>query len=203
MLSTSTSLSFAIALFVPLVAADGPVAVRPPAATPTVAVAPAARSTASRTPSGACDVSHYLRPPLYRIPLKATGSVAGAEGTAVLQPASTLFGVSVTVDGHHRFLVEVTTRGLPTPNKLGAYKAYVAWAARSDLSRVVKLGALDSQGRASGDVAFQKFIVFVTAERSADAVRQAGPILLQGLSPSGQMKNMLTEPLLNGGMPPC
>ena len=143
------------------------------------------------------------RPPLYRIDLKPTGRVGGAGGTALLRPASTLFGASVTADGHHRFAVQVQVRGLPDPSSLGSYSAYVAWAAPADLGSVRKLGAVGSDGTASGELAYEKFLVFVTAEPSADVTEKSGPILLQGLSPSGQMKNMLTEPLLNGGMPPC
>jgi hypothetical protein len=196
----SMSLHCAIALIVPLVAVGGPISIDGGHA-----VAPRLVAGRAVTPGshGACAAARFLRPPLYRIPLKAAGTVAGAEGTAILHPASTLFGVSVTADGHDAFLVEVTTRGLPTPGKLGAYSTYVAWAARADLSEVVKLGALDAQGRVSGEVSFEKFLVFVTAEPSGAVTHKSGPILLQGLSPSGQMKNMLTEPLLNGGMPPC
>jgi hypothetical protein len=196
----STSLECAIALIVPLIAAVGPLpGTRRDVAMHRDAAVVVARSPASPVSRAAC----LLRPPLYRIPLKAAGSVTGAEGAAVLHPASTLFGVSVTADGHDRFMVEVTTRGLPAPARLGDFTTYVAWAARADLSRIVKLGVLDSEGRASGEVSFEKFLVFVTAEPSGDVTHKSGPILLQGLSPSGQMKNMLTEPLLNGGMPPC
>ncbi|GEM_PF-613549 len=196
----SMSLHCAIALIVPLVAAGGPISIGGGRA-----VAPRPMAGGARAPSfpSACAAARSLRPPLYEIPLKPAGSVAGAEGTAILHPASTLFGVSVTADGHDAFRVEVTTRGLPAPGKLGAFSTYVAWAARADLSRIVKLGALDSDGRATGEVSFEKFLVFVTAEPSGDVSKQAGPIVLRGLSPSGQMKNMLTEPLLNGGMPPC
>jgi hypothetical protein len=196
----SMSLHCAVALIVPLVAAGGPISVDGARA---VAPRPVAIRAAAPGSPAACAAARSLRPPLYEIPLKAAGTVAGAEGTAILHPASTLFGVSVTADGHDAFLVEVRTRGLPAPGKLGAFSTYVAWAARADLSEVVKLGALDAQGRVSGEVSFQKFLVFVTAERSGDVSQQAGPIVLRGLSPSGQMKNMLTEPLLNGGMPPC
>lgn len=143
------------------------------------------------------------RPPLYRIDLKPTSRGGGAAGSALLRPASTLFGVSVTADGHHRFSVQVRVRGLPDPSSLGSYSAYVAWAAPADLGSVRKIGAIGTDGTASGELAYEKFLVFVTAEPSADVTEKSGPILLQGLSPSGQMKNMLTEPLLNGGMPPC
>ncbi|HKK27321.1 MAG TPA: hypothetical protein VKB18_04510 [Gemmatimonadota bacterium] len=155
----------------------------------------------SRLAPAACGAT--ARPPLYRIDLKPTSRAGGAGGSALLRPASTLFGVSVTADGHHRFSVQVQVRGLPDPSSLGSYSAYVAWAAPADLGSVRKIGAVGTDGTASGELAYEKFLVFVTAEPSADVTEKSGPILLQGLSPSGQMKNMLTEPLLNGGMPPC
>ncbi|HKK07599.1 MAG TPA: hypothetical protein VKA44_01805 [Gemmatimonadota bacterium] len=161
----------------------------------------AARPAARAGPDPAC--AARARPPLYRIDLKPTGPVTGARGVALLRPASTLFGVSVTADGHHRFAVQVRVRDLPEPSTLGAYAAYVVWAAPSDLSSVRRVGALGADGTARGELSFEKFLVFVTAEPTADATARSGPIVLQGLSPSGQMKNMLTEPLLNGGMPPC
>jgi len=165
--------------------------------------AASAPSALPQAPPAACSSTLAARPPLYRIDLRAAGPVSGAEGTALLHPASTLFGVSVTAEGYHEFAVQVQVRGLPEPSALGAYGAYVAWVAPSDLSSVRRIGALGADGTASGTIAYEKFLVFVTAEPSAGVTEKSGPILLQGLSPSGQMKNMLTEPLLNGGMPPC
>jgi hypothetical protein len=200
----SMSRECAVALIAPLLAAAGPTfGAGEPAPGPARQVVSASASPTTGTGLACRSAVGSLRPPLYRIDLKATGRVVGARGTAILQPASTLFGVSVTPDGHHLFAVTVSARGLPAPSSLGPYSTYVAWAARADLSHVDRLGRLDADGKTAGHVAFEKFLVFITAEDSGDAQEQRGPILLQGLSPSGQMKNMLTEPLLNGGMPPC
>lgn len=142
-------------------------------------------------------------PDLYRMKLRPTGQVAGAEGTALLKPARTPLGMPVGPDGHWRFEARVAVDGLPAPATLGPYTTYVAWVAKADLSRVSRIGPLDADGRGKGTVEENKFLVYVTAEPSADVEAPSGPVVVQGMSPSALMQNMLTEPLNNGGMPPC
>jgi hypothetical protein len=143
-----------------------------------------------------------LRPSLYRIDLTATERAPGAKGVARLRPAATPFGLPVTVDGHVVWAAEVTGEGLPAPATLGAYTVFVAWAATPDLDAVRRLGAL-ANGSATGEVAWNKFLIFVSAEASATADRWSGPIVLRGMSASGYMQNFSAHPLFNGGVPPC
>jgi hypothetical protein len=142
------------------------------------------------------------RPSLYRIDLTATERAPGAKGVARLRPAATPFGLPVTVDGRVVWAADVTAEGLPAPASLGAYGVFVAWAATPDLDAVRRLGAL-ANGSATGEVAWNKFLIFVSAEASVTAVRWSGPIVLRGMSASGYMQNFNAHPLFNGGVPPC
>ena len=144
-----------------------------------------------------------VRPPLYRIELLATERVVGATGVAWLRPPRSAFGVSVSEDGSFVYDVEVTTSGLPAPATLGPYRVYVAWVATPNLDQVKRLDAIAAGKPASGQVAWNKFMVFVTAEASAAGQRWAGPIVLRGMSASGYLQNFSSHPLVSGGVPPC
>jgi hypothetical protein len=143
-----------------------------------------------------------LRPSLYVIDLTATARAPGAKGVARLRPAATPFGLPVTVDGHLVLEVTVSAEGLPSPASLGPYTTYVAWASMPTLDEVRRLGAVTDQP-AIGRVAWNKFMVFVSAEPSGVRERWSGPIVLRGMSASGYMQNFSAHPLFNGGVPPC
>ena len=142
------------------------------------------------------------RPSLYVIDLTATERAPGAKGVARLRPAATPFGLPVTADGHLVLEVTVSARQLPPPASLGPYSTYVAWASTPNLDDVRRLGAVTDQP-AVGSVAWNKFMVFVSAEPSAARERWSGPIVLRGMSASGYMQNFSAHPLFNGGVPPC
>lgn len=143
-----------------------------------------------------------VRPSLYRIDLAATERAPGAKGVARLRPAATPFGLPVSVEGHLILEVEVSADGLPTPQSLGPYTTYVAWATTPTLEDVRRLGALTDRP-ATGQVGWNKFMVFVTAEPNAAGERWSGPVVLRGMSASGYMQNFSAHPLFNGGVPPC
>src|SRR5690606_30964633 len=105
---------------------------------------------------------------LYCIALLPTDAAPAASGTAELRWVPTPFGTAVTRDGEHVHRVRVTARGLPEPSSLGPYTTYIAWATTPVLDPVVKLGVVDGEAGAEGLVAFNKFLVLVTAEASPD-----------------------------------
>jgi hypothetical protein len=124
-------------------------------------------------------------PDPYLVQLVPTAHANGARGQVELRFAPSPFGVTVTPQGHHLYDARLSTSGLrPDGSTL------VVWAATPSLDQVQKLGALDASGALSGRIAFNKFLVFVTAEASADVERWSGPILLRGISPSGRMHTM-------------
>jgi FtsP/CotA-like multicopper oxidase with cupredoxin domain len=125
---------------------------------------------------------------LYCIALLPTDAAPAASGTAELRWVPTPFGTAVTRDGEHVHRVRVTARGLPEPSSLGPYTTYIAWATTPVLDPVVKLGVVDGEAGAEGLVAFNKFLVLVTAEASPDVEERAGRLVLRGQSASMLMQ---------------
>ena len=131
----------------------------------------------------------------YDLLLFPTSIVPGASAQARLVYVESPFGVAVTEDGRARFNVRITATGLPVPSKLGAYTIYVAWAATTDLSQWVRLGVVTNGTSTVGPVAFNKFLIVVSAESSEPAATQVGPTVLHGTSPSGYLQSFLSHPL--------
>ena len=124
-------------------------------------------------------------PDPFFVPLYPTAHANFASGAVELRFAESPFGVTVTENGHHLYEAELVTRSLPRDGR-----ALVVWAATPNLDQVARLGTIGEDGRLSARIAFNKFLVFVTAEASADVERWSGPILLRGISPSGRMHTM-------------
>ncbi len=125
---------------------------------------------------------------LFCIELFPTSGVRAAAGVVQLTPSPSPFGVSVTADGHHRYDLTAWVGGLPDPGELGPYTTYVAWATPLVLDPVVKLGPMGNGVNALGGVAFNKYMILVTAESSADVTERTGPLVLRGRSPSSLME---------------
>lgn len=121
-----------------------------------------------------------------RVEMAATRRARGGSGAMTLRLSSSPFGVALAEDGSYRHHVEVEVDGLP-PASDGTY---VVWAATPELDRHRKLGAVGGSGRVSGEVAWNKFMIFVTAESSADVEEWSQSIVLSARSPSGRMHTM-------------
>ena len=134
----------------------------------------------------------------YDIKLLNTPKTPTAQGTARLVFAPSPFGVTVTADGRSSYDVQLSLTGLPDPSTLGSYKAYVAWAATTDLSRWHRLGAVTNGSTTVGQVEFNKFLLVITAERDSSAAEHRGPTALHGISPSGWLQSLITHPLFRG-----
>lgn len=135
---------------------------------------------AALDPPGACAAAPH------RVQLQGTGRAPGASGWMDLRFAASPYGVAVTEDGSYRYRLAVHVESAPP----SAGRTLVAWAATPNLDRHVNLGALGEDRSVEGEVSWNKFLVFVTAESSADVERWQGPILLTGTSPSGNMHTM-------------
>ena len=122
----------------------------------------------------------------HRVELRATGRAPGASGFMDLRFGSGPFGVAVTEDGSYRYRISVRVTSVP-PTADGTL---VAWAATPELDRHVNLGPVGEDGVVEGEVSWNKFLVFVTSEASAEIDRWQGPILMTGTSPSGNMHTM-------------
>lgn len=135
--------------------------------------------------SGAATGPRAARTP-EEVPLRPTRNGGDARGRMALRMSDSPYGVTVSEDGRYVLHVTVEVSGLR--RRSGA--AYVVWAATPELDRTVRLGTLGEEGRTSGEVSFNKFLVFVSEEESPDVETWSGPILLTGLSPSGRMHTM-------------
>jgi len=137
----------------------------------------------------------------YDIPLFSTPKVPAAQGRARLVFAPSPFGVAVTADGRASYDVQITAAGLPDPSTLGAYTAYVAWAASTDLAHWYRLGTIANGTTTVGHAELNKFLLVITAEANATPAEHAGPTVLHGTSPSGWLQTFLSHPLFRG-VPP-
>jgi len=134
----------------------------------------------------------------YTMPLHPSSGAGSARGSVRLRLApSPIFAVTVSRAGHYLFELKVSVTGL----RARGDQALVAWAAKRDLSSFTKLGAIGDDGTVTATVDYNKFLVLVTREPSADVEERHGPILLQGVSPSGLLTAMADHGLFSGGMP--
>jgi hypothetical protein len=137
----------------------------------------------------------------YDIALFNTPKAPSAQGRARLVFAQSPFGIAVTADGRASYDVEINATGLPDPSSLGAYTAYVAWAASTDLHEWHRLGIVTNGTSTVGRAELNKFLLVITAESSATPAAHAGPTVLHGTSPSGWLQSFLSHPLFRG-IPP-
>ena len=122
------------------------------------------------------------------IDLFSTASGIDASGVIELTRPWSPFGVTVTPQGHHRQQLKAWISGLPELSTLGPYRAYIAWATPLELDPVIKLGVVSDGENELGEVAFNKFMVLITAEPSLEVDQRSGPLILRGRSPSSRME---------------
>lgn len=134
----------------------------------------------------------------YDITLHSTAAAPDARGEARLYAADSPFGVAVTADGRARYQIRVKARGLPRPDSLGAFRAYVAWATTPDLTQWVRLGPVANGASTVGPVELNKFLLVISAEPDSAPATHSGPTVLHGTSPSGWLQSFLTHPLFRG-----
>lgn len=155
---------------------------RPPAtgASPFAAEQPAPSESGSDSDRPASD--------LYCIDLVPTTRGGQAAGVVELRRPWSPFGVTVTADGRHRHDLVAWFARLPDPSSLGPYTTYVAWATPLSLDSVVRLGEVKDGENALGEVSFNKYLVWISAEASADVTERDGPLVIRGRSPSARME---------------
>jgi len=153
---------------------------------PATGVSPFAASAEPREAPGA----NLLRPAsdLYCIDLFATTRGGDAAGVIELRRPWSPFGVTVTPEGRHRHDLVAWLARLPDPSELGPYTTYVAWATPLELDPVVKLGTVENGRNELGEVSFNKYLIWISAEASEDVARRDGPLVVRGRSPSSRME---------------
>ena len=130
-------------------------------------------------------------PEYYKITLVPTRRVPGAwraAGVGAVTFAPSPFGISISPKGNYVYNLDISIENLP-PAREGAY---VAWVSTADLDEIKRLGTLEAQRTISGQVAWNKFLVIITLEPSANVMGDIwqGPVVLRGMSRSGMMHTM-------------
>lgn len=128
----------------------------------------------------------------YEFILEPTRRVPGSSGRGQLRISQSPFGVSLSKEGHVVYDLELHVSGLP---ELPAGAAFVVWLSEPDLSHQEKLGALDGPILSATISNWNKFLMIVSAERDPDTNTRAGPVVLQGRSPSGYLESFQSHEL--------
>lgn len=137
---------------------------------------------------GLSSVAHAPSSDLYCIELFPAAGIEGVRGVVAMAPPASPFGVAVTRHGVHEYDLTVLLDGLPDPSTLGPYRTYVAWAMPPSLHPVTKLGVVRDGRLTRARVAYDQFMLLVTAEASAEVTEREGRLVLRGLSPSTRMQ---------------
>lgn len=132
-------------------------------------------------------------------PLEPTNPNIGAQGHIAVSYDRSPFGATVTADGHSVRRVRVVVERL----RRRVDRHYVVWATTPSLDRVRRLGVLGDAAVATGRVTWNQFMIVVTEERSPDADRWAGPVLLTAVSPSAGMHTMRGHGIFEAHSGPC
>jgi FtsP/CotA-like multicopper oxidase with cupredoxin domain len=138
---------------------------------------------ACATPAGVAGASRDL----YCIELVPADGAGAARGTAQLDWIPSPFTVAVAPDGTHRWDLTLSLDSLP-PLPRGRRPGYVAWAALPSLTSMVRLGAVGVGTTRVGPVAFDRFLVLISAEPDTSTPERRGPLVLRGESPGLRMR---------------
>ncbi len=127
----------------------------------------------------------------YAIELVPTGRVPGTRLTKGVAystaAASPFFGVALAPTGEYLHDLDIRVERLKQPPT----GAYVAWVTDTEISEIVRLGALDENFRVSGQATWNKFLVVITREPTTEPTATwEGPIIMRGMSRSGRMHTM-------------
>src|SRR5690606_29720513 len=89
-------------------------------------------------------------------------------GMLELRWISSPFGVAVHPDGQLRHYLVARLEGLPRPDSLGSYAAFVAWGYDLTMGRETKLGEVRNGMNALGELPYEHFRILISAEASAN-----------------------------------
>jgi suppressor of ftsI len=144
----------------------------------------AQRSLCAAAPAGELVPSRDL----YCLVLVASPDIEGVSGQLELGRAPGPFTIDVTATGRTRYAPTIALSGLPDPATLGHYTTYVAWVATPVMYPIVRLGAVGNGSHKLPPIDLDKFVVLVTAERTATGKEPAGRVVLRGESPSTRLQ---------------
>ena len=130
-------------------------------------------------------------PAYYAFPVVSTRRLPGtglAAGLGEVTFADSPFGVTLAEDGSYVLDVWLSVERLMAPRE----GVYVGWLTTPDLDQVQRIGALADGGPLRGRARWNKFLLVVTLEPGDDpeAAMWTGPVVMRGMSRSGQMHTM-------------
>ncbi len=155
--------------------------------------------TAEDEPMCAPAPGTHSAPALHCIRLIPTAKAAGASGVMKLVLARSPFGLTLTEDGRVVYDIRLELARLRRRPDV----VYVAWATTPDLSQRKNLGVIGEDLTVTGQADWNRFMVLVTAESTADLETWRGPILLTAISPSGWMQTMAGEEIFGNNELPA
>lgn len=130
-------------------------------------------------------------PAYYAFPVVSTRRLPGtglAAGLGEVTFADSPFGVTLAGDGSYLLDVWLSVERLMAPRE----GVYVGWLATPNLDKVERIGSLADGGPLRGRARWNKFLLVVTLEPADDpgAAMWTGPVVMRGMSRSGQMHTM-------------
>lgn len=130
-------------------------------------------------------------PAYYAFPVVSTRRLPGtglAAGLGEVTFADSPFGVTLAEDGSYLLDVWLSVERLMVPRE----GVYVGWLTTPDLDEVERIGPLADGGPLRGRARWNKFLLVVTLEPADDpgAAMWTGPVVMRGMSRSGQMHTM-------------
>ena len=136
-----------------------------------------------------CEVPEGVSPSrdLYCIALLPGAAGGHATGTAQLDWVPGPFTVAVAPDGTHRWRLTFTLDSLP-PLPAGRAPGFVAWAAEPSFSHITRLGVVRAGRTALGAVAYDRFLVLVSAEPDTAVRERRGGLVLRGESAANRLR---------------
>ncbi len=129
-------------------------------------------------------------PAYYAFPVVSTRRLPGtglAAGLGEVTFPDSPYGVTLAEDGSYLLDVWLSVERLVEPRE----GVYVGWLTTSELDQVERIGPL-AGGQLQGRARWNKFLLVVTLEPEDDpgAAIWTGPVVMRGMSRSGQMHTM-------------
>lgn len=120
---------------------------------------------------------------LYCIELTPVPDFPDIAGVITLGRAASPFGVAVTATGVQRFRLDLEVEQLPPPAVMGRDSVFVAWLTTPTFDTIIRLGRVLDGRQRLGEVAFNKFLILISAEVSDTVSERRGRLVLRGGSP--------------------
>jgi suppressor of ftsI len=121
--------------------------------------------------------------------LRAPTAPATIEGHLILDFAPGPFTLAATRDGVLRYRPRTVIRGLPDPATLPTpARSYIAWATTPLIDRWQRLGVVGNGVTPLDVVAWDQFVIVISAEQDSTVTERSGPVMLRGGSPSTRMQ---------------